>query len=161
MRLRPARAGDAEALAALWHEGWHAAHAATMPPALVAMRTRDAFAARTPGLLEGAVVAEDAGLAGFCAVRQDEVYQLYVRPAAQGTGAAAALLAEGEARIARAGFASAWLLCAEGNARARRFYERQGWRSAGAEEADLDGAPGGPPFRTRVLRFGKRPLSGG
>jgi ribosomal protein S18 acetylase RimI-like enzyme len=43
---------------------------------------------------------------------------------------AAALLAEGERRIA-ARFDRAWLAVAVGNTRARRFYARQGWRDAG------------------------------
>jgi ribosomal protein S18 acetylase RimI-like enzyme len=60
-------------------------------------------------------------------IKDDELYQLYVARQARGTGAAAALIADGEARLAAHGFATAWLACAIGNDRAARFYEKCGW----------------------------------
>jgi ribosomal protein S18 acetylase RimI-like enzyme len=50
---------------------------------------------------------------------------------ARGSGAAAALMADAEARLSAAGVETAWLACAVGNARAERFYEKCGWRRAG------------------------------
>ena len=67
-------------------------------------------------------------------VAGDEVEQVYVAPAAFGTGVADLLLAEGERQVAAGGHDVAWLAVARGNARARRFYERQGW----TDEGDLD-----------------------
>jgi ribosomal protein S18 acetylase RimI-like enzyme len=60
-------------------------------------------------------------------IKEDELYQLYVARQARGTGAAAALIADGEARLAARGFATGWLACAIGNDRAARFYEKSGW----------------------------------
>jgi len=64
---------------------------------------------------------------GLCMIKDDELYQLYVARQARGTGAAAALVADAEARLAARGFATAWLACAIGNDRAARFYEKCGW----------------------------------
>ncbi len=61
----------------------------------------------------------------------DHLVQLYVSAQARGTGAAAALMADAEARLAEAGVEIAWLACAIGNERAARFYEKCGWRRAG------------------------------
>jgi ribosomal protein S18 acetylase RimI-like enzyme len=43
---------------------------------------------------------------------------------------AAALIDDGEARLAARGIVMAWLSCAVGNNRAARFYERRGWVNA-------------------------------
>ena len=61
-------------------------------------------------------------------MKEDELHQIFVAAAARGTGAAAALIADAEERIADDGFKTAWLACAIGNDRAARFYEKQGWR---------------------------------
>ena len=50
---------------------------------------------------------------------------------ARGTGAAAALMADAEGRLAASGVTTAWLACAIGNDRAARFYEKHGWRRVG------------------------------
>ena len=59
---------------------------------------------------------------GYALVEGDRLHQLFVRPAAWGTGAAASLLAQ----AVDAGARSLWVM--EQNARARRFYEKHGWR---------------------------------
>ncbi len=64
---------------------------------------------------------------GLCMLKDDELYQLFVAREARGTGVAAALIADGEARLAARGFATVWLACAIGNERAARFYEKRGW----------------------------------
>jgi ribosomal protein S18 acetylase RimI-like enzyme len=50
---------------------------------------------------------------------------------ARGSGVAAALIADAEARLAQCGVEIAWLACAVGNYRAARFYEKSGWHMAG------------------------------
>ena len=60
---------------------------------------------------------------------------------ARGSGVAAALIDDAEARLAASGVDKAWLACAIGNQRAARFYEKCGWRRAAsvvypAETAD-------------------------
>jgi ribosomal protein S18 acetylase RimI-like enzyme len=66
-------------------------------------------------------------------LKDDELYQLYVGAAARGSGAAAALVADAEARLARQGVSTAWLACAIGNERAARFYEKCGWQRTATE----------------------------
>jgi len=74
---------------------------------------------------------------GFYMLKDDELDQFYVAARARGTGLAAQLIADAEARIANTGFETAWLACAIGNDRAARFYEKSGWRMAGAFTSKL------------------------
>ena len=48
--LRPATDADVEAVADLWHRGWHDGHAGHVPEGLTAARTRAAFGARVPAV---------------------------------------------------------------------------------------------------------------
>ena len=86
-------------------------------------------------------------------IKDDEVYQLYVAADHRGTGVAAALLGDAEARLAGNGIPTAWLGCAIGNARAARFYEKQGWRLAGNIVEALE-IPDGT-FALEVWRYEK------
>src|SRR5687767_9604754 len=131
--IRPATGADMAAVADLWHEGWHAGHAGHVPDGLTALRTLEAFHERTPTRVTDTTVAlDEAGeLMGFVMVVGDEVEQLFVGPAARGSGVAAQLLAGAEGQVAAAGHPEAWLAVVEGNARARRFYEKCGWRDTG------------------------------
>jgi ribosomal protein S18 acetylase RimI-like enzyme len=86
-------------------------------------------------------------------LKGDELYQLYVSAEARGTGVAAALIADAEARLAAHGVRTAWLACAIGNDRAARFYEKSGWRRAGTVVSELD-TPAGI-FRLDVWRYEK------
>ena len=70
-----------------------------------------------------------------------------------GSGLAAQLLAEGEARLAQAGCQCAHLLCLPENPRAVRFYTRQGWTNAGRATANLDTLEG--PYPLELFRFEK------
>ncbi len=131
--MRPATGADMAAVADLWHEGWHAGHAGHVPDGLTALRTLEAFHERTPTRVADTTVAlgEAGDLMGFVMVVGDEVEQLFVGPAARGSGVAAQLLAEAEGQVAAAGHSEAWLAVVEGNTRARRFYEKCGWRETG------------------------------
>ena len=147
--IRPGRADDVEALARLWHEAWHDAHATLVPRGLVEQRTVENFVPRLQALIEREdllVWGEPPG--GFVAVAEDELYQLMVGAAARGTGAAAALLRAGRERIREAGHGVAWLDCAVGNERARCFYEREGWRIVREETIDLSTPAGAFPVRS-------------
>ncbi|NDV01775.1 GNAT family N-acetyltransferase [Pseudoroseicyclus tamaricis] len=140
MTLRPATPEDLPALARLWQEGWHEAHAAHVPPEVLTFRAAPYFAERlrlmqAEGLLRMAGTAE-APL-GFCAIEGEEIDQLYVSPAARGTGLASELLHDGEARLAATGVQEARLLCMAENTRAARFYGREGWRDAGTAPHEL------------------------
>ena len=91
---------------------------------------------------------------GFCMVKHDELYQLYVAAHARGSGVAAALLADAEERLAAGGVETAWLACAIGNERAARFYEKCGWRRIGTVVSRLETTAGVVPLE--VWRYEKR-----
>ncbi|MDZ5695843.1 GNAT family N-acetyltransferase [Chelativorans sp. M5D2P16] len=76
------------------------------------------------------------------------------RPEARGSGVAAALIADAEARLAGSGVETAWLACAIGNERAARFYEKSGWRLAGTVVNQAETSTG--PFPLEVWRYEKR-----
>jgi len=132
MQVRDAQAGEIDALARLWHDAWHETHAPLVPPGLTRIRTLQDFTTRLHDALDRTrVAATSARPAGFCIISGDELDHLFVASHARGSGAAAALLADAEARLAAAGVELAWLACAIGNDRAARFYEKHGWRRAG------------------------------
>jgi GNAT superfamily N-acetyltransferase len=90
---------------------------------------------------------------GFHVVEGDELNQLYVAAEARGTGVAATLVADAEARMADAGADVAWLACAIGNERAARFYEKCGWRRVGTMMSYVTTAAGRVPLE--VWRYEK------
>lgn len=126
--FRPLAAADVPAAAALWHRGWHDAHAALAPPEIFAERTPEVFREKLASIrahARGAFVGE--ALAGFHVVDAEELDQFYVDAAWRGRGVAAALMVDAEATLAAAGVREAFLMCAVGNERARRFYAKAGW----------------------------------
>jgi GNAT superfamily N-acetyltransferase len=143
IELRPARPGDADAIAAVWAAAWRDGHLGHVPDELVAVRTVESFRPRAADRVQCTTVAEaDGVVAGFVTVAGDEVEQVFVDSAHRGSGIAGRLLAEAERQVAAAGHRAAWLAVVAGNARARRFYERSGWRDEGPFEyaAEHDGA---------------------
>jgi len=143
MDVRRAHPDEVDHLGKLWFDAWREVHAAIVPPALTRARTLESFRARLADALDDTRVAGPHGAAvGLCVIREDELYQLFVAPSARGSDVAAALLADGEARLAARGIAIAWLACAIGNDRAARFYEKHGWRRARVMESRLDTTEG-------------------
>jgi ribosomal protein S18 acetylase RimI-like enzyme len=144
--LRPARPDEADAVAAIWRDGWTDGHLGNVPDALVAVRTPESFDVRTAEGLEHTTVAVvDGQIAGFVMVVGDEVEQVYVAASHRGCGVAGILLAEAVRLVKANGFDRAWLAVATGNARARRFYERQGWVDEGAFDYPAETAAGPVP----------------
>ena len=142
--LRQAEAGDVEAIAEIWHRAWGDGHLGHVPDELLPHRTHRHFLERVPPRIPGTTVATlDGRVVGFVTIHDDELEQIFVAAEARGGGVASALLAAGEARIAREQ-PRAWLAVVAGNARARRFYERSGWRDAGALDYAAE-IPGGTP----------------
>jgi ribosomal protein S18 acetylase RimI-like enzyme len=140
--LRPAAPADVEAIAAVWHAGWHDAHDRHVPPGLVDDRPLDYFVGRVPSLIDRTTVAEDAtGIVGFVTVDDNELDLLFVDARGRGSGIAGELLAHGEHEIA-ARFDTAWLEVVTGNARARAFYARQGWRDTGTAVSVIETSSG-------------------
>lgn len=154
MLIRPPMGEELDQLGRLWHDGWHEAHAHLVPPELTRLRTLESFRRRLETALPAIRVAGDPlDPLGFCWIREDELFQLFVRPAARGGGAAAALLADGEARLAEQRVRTAWLACAIGNDRAARFYEKSGWQRAGLYTNNAETAAG--PIPIEVWRYEK------
>lgn len=155
MLIRAAANDEVQALARLWHDGWRDAHAAILPEALARLRTLESFAERLALRLDDVRVAGPNGAPlGFCMLKDDELYQLFVAVEARGTGLAASLIADGEARLAERGHVVAWLACAIGNERAARFYRKCGWHFARTFVSRLETHAG--PYDLEVWRYEKR-----
>lgn len=154
MQIRAAEPTELDLLAKLWYDAWQDAHARILPEALARLRTLENFRERLQADFAHVRVAGAPGAPiGFCVVKKDELYQLFVSSAARGTGIAAALLADGELRLAADGVATAWLACAIGNERAARFYEKHGWHRIGTMINRLDTPDG--IFPLEVWRYEK------
>lgn len=154
MQIRNAQSADLDALARLWFDGWQEAHAPILPAELARHRTLESFRARLASALHEVRVMGEAGQPlGMVFLKDDELYQLYVSAAARGSGAALELLDDGERTLAERGVETAWLACAIGNDRATRFYEKHGWRRAGALDYEAYTSEG--VFALKVWRYEK------
>jgi ribosomal protein S18 acetylase RimI-like enzyme len=155
MNVRGADETEIGCLAKLWYDGWQDAHAQIVPAELTRGRTLESFRDRLQAALRNVRVVGSLGEpVGFCIVKDDELYQLFVAAQARGSGVAAALIADAEARLSEADVEIAWLACAIGNERAARFYEKCGWRRAGIVVNQLE-TPNGT-FPLEVWRYEKR-----
>lgn len=151
---RMAMHNELDQLAKIWYDGWQDAHAELLPQELKDDRTPESFRERLPGMLDDTRVIGPVGrVFGFCTLKGDELYQLYVAADARGTGVANILINDAESRLAAAGITTAWLACAIGNDRAARFYEKCGWRRSGIVNNPVQLASG--PFDLDVWRFEK------
>jgi putative acetyltransferase len=133
------RAEDDEAAVALWVEAWNA----TMPERDFASRAawlcQQLMAARDRGEDLFAAKHRDGALVGFVMLRSGDghIEQICIARAAWGTGVAAFLLAEAEARAQ----APLRLEVNEANHRARAFYTREGFVVTGPGGGTLSGLP--------------------
>jgi putative acetyltransferase len=156
--LRPATDEDVEAIADLFHRGWHEVHPGRVPDGLTERRTREAFGdrvARRVAETDDTTVADaDGEIAGFIMVAGDEAEQVYVDAAYRRTGVATALLTEAERQIGAAGHDAAWLVVVRGNERAQAFYAKLGWADEG--DHDYPVTARGEQFISPCRRFTKR-----
>jgi GNAT superfamily N-acetyltransferase len=154
VNVRAAESSEVDHLARLWFDGWQDAHLEILPVELRRFRTLESFRDRLLAALPNVRVVGPAGWpVGFTIVNDDELYQLYVSAAARGTGVAARLIDDAEARIAQSGADTAWLACAIGNERAARFYEKHGWHRVGTVISRLETPEG--IFPLEVWRYEK------
>jgi len=161
MDVRAAEEGEIDHLAQVWYDSWQDAHAQILPAELAQLRTLESFRDRLQAALPKVRVIGPAGAPlGFCIVQGDELYQLFVTAAARGSGIAAALIADAEARLSEYGVATAWLACAIGNERAARFYEKCGWRRVNDLERVIRSDARDLPYRHRKIGVGPSLRSG-
>ncbi len=152
--IRDGKPSEIARLAKIWFDGWQDAHARIVPADLARVRTLHSFEERLRAAWSDVRVAAVAGAAaGFYLLKGAELYQFYVSSEARGSGVAAILMADAEARFAKRGVHTAWLACAIGNDRAARFYEKCGWLRTGTVTDDVE-VPGGT-FALEVWRFEK------
>jgi ribosomal protein S18 acetylase RimI-like enzyme len=152
--VRPALESEIDQLGTVWYDAWQDAHAAIVPAELTKLRTLESFRQRIRDALPSVrVVGPPNAPLGFCMIKDDELYQLFVAAGARGSGTAAALLTDGESRLAASGVSTAFLACAIGNDRAARFYEKHGWTRVGTMANRLD-TPSGE-FVLDVWRYEK------
>ncbi|TAK48414.1 MAG: GNAT family N-acetyltransferase [Xanthobacteraceae bacterium] len=135
--LRAYRAGDEEAVLALWLRTWQAAYPAIDFAARLAWwraRWRDELVP-----VAAIIVAEGTdALVGFVTIdAAGYLDQLVVAPEAWGTPAAAALMDAAKERSPR----GISLMVNADNARAIAFYARHGFREAGTGVNQLSGRP--------------------
>ena len=102
-----------------------------------------------PGIECFVVLREDA-VAGFAAVRGDEIMHFGVALEEWGSGLAIAAHDELVARLRAAGHATPWLRVYADNPRGRAFYEKLGWTETG--ERTKGPMPPHAELRTYVLR---------
>jgi GNAT superfamily N-acetyltransferase len=151
MRVRPATAADAEAMARVHTTSSEAAYAHVAPPSpggyerrLVAWR--GALARGEPAFL---AETDDGATVGVLHVSGCELHVIYVDPDWWGSGAGQLLIDEAHEVLATT-CDEAILTVLAANPRARRFYERNGWTPA---EIVTEPHFGGVP--TEVVRYRK------
>jgi GNAT superfamily N-acetyltransferase len=150
--IRDVNSTEIGQLAKIWFDGWQDAHARIVPVSLARLRTLQSFEERLRAASTGVRVAVAAGApVGFYFLKGAELYQFYVSSNARGSGIAAVLMADAEARLCEHGVHTAWLACAIRNDRAARFYEKCGWIRTGTVTDDVE-VPGGT-FALEVWRF--------
>ena len=150
--LRRASAEDANAIATIWHDSWHATHASDTHPDVVDWRKPGWFAERAVEAVKAAFVIEREGdVAGFVCWKATKLELLFVKDSEYGSGIAEILLMGAESAMAQAGVAEAYLYCRTTNQRALRFYEKRNWSIDLIVEEQLICASGTRPSLVRRL----------
>jgi ribosomal protein S18 acetylase RimI-like enzyme len=167
MQIREANLGDAAGIAAVQVETWRVAYRGQVADAVLdtmSVEYRTRRWSQILGVMEPprsvTIVADDgAGVVGFAdigpsrdtdgAADVGELNSLYLLPRHWDTGVGRRLIEEAEARLIRAGFASATLWVLDSNARGRRFYEAAGWTADGTTQATQIGEELVPEIRYR------------
>ncbi len=156
LTLRPATPADAALIAALHTASWQATYRGLLPAAFLEGEVGAERAAwwrarmEAPGgerrLVLIAELGEEKTAVGFvCVERQPGVEwgtlldNLHALPGYQGIGVGKLLMRAAQDWTRAQGGTQLYLYVLEGNAPAIAFYERQGWRYAGAEPDRIGG----------------------
>jgi GNAT superfamily N-acetyltransferase len=153
--VRAASVDDAEAIANVHLDAWDWAYRGLIADAyidlLLSQRAERverwrANLADMPAEHRTWVALREGAVVGFCgtgpgadteaASGTGEVYALYLRPDAVGTGTGRVLFSRAVEDLRARGFAPLTLWVLRDNVRARRFYEAAGWRPDGAEKIE-------------------------
>jgi GNAT superfamily N-acetyltransferase len=146
--VRPAVAGDADAIGRVQVETWRAAYRGLMSDEVVAQFNVEAQQrlwserlARQPRPGSATFVAElDGEIVGFASIgrsrddeaeNEGELYAIYVHPSCWDRGIGRALIERAEESMRAFGFERAVLWVLEGNERGERFYRAAGWECDG------------------------------
>src|SRR5262245_58094308 len=85
MDVRFAKEAEINQLAKIWYDGWQDAHATILPVQPARVRTFESFRERLQEALPNVCVVGELGRPiGFCIVKGNELYQLYVSAPARG-----------------------------------------------------------------------------
>ena len=153
MILRPATAGDLDAISALHVESWRAHYRGMLPDEFLDGPVEEDRLSHWQHVLAQSndkqlvLVAEaDDGLAGFVSAMPSDddafdayIEHLHVRPGLIGGGIGHRLLTEAAGRLVAMGHYSAYLLVFTSNRRAIGFYERLGGETTDLGMADFAG----------------------
>ena len=168
MRVRPATADDARAIASVHVRAWEAAYRGILPDDVLDGLSVDAREVvwrewlSEPDATRLTLVAagDDARISGFCTAalpsrdddareRTAEIAATYVDPRLWRTGVGTALLDAALAELRAGGYEHATLWVLRDNALARRFYARYGFRPDGRESRH-EPTGGQPTVRLRI-----------
>ena len=150
MTVRRAEQADARAIAVVHVRTWQAAYRHAFPAGGLDNLSIDERERLWRSHLERGVaawVAEgESKVVGFVSVGPSrteddtgELYSIYVLPDAWGSGAAHELMTAAKDWFAQEGYPTAMLWVLADNPRARRFYEREGWRTEGTRVDTVQG----------------------
>ena len=134
MIIRQAKAEDIAALADIAVAGYRMGFADIIGYDGLARFGRDVFAARFAQEWPSVAVAEEGiTILGFAEVRDGTLDMLFIAPSVARSGIGARLLADAETRGAKK------LECFRDNDGARRFYEKNGWRTTQSYSREFAG----------------------
>lgn len=157
--IREMTLADCDRVSEIRIRGWQNAYRGLMPqPFLDALSVSEDAERRRARFGQGGgdvvnlVAEQDGQILGWAAhgpyrdgevrTQDAELYALYVDARRYGSGLGHALLQESVRRCTAAGHPRMLLWVVKGNTRARRFYERQGFGTDGAEDPyEVDGVP--------------------
>ncbi len=149
-----AKTENIEAIAEIWHFGWHLAHDGLVPEYNSNARTLAHFCERIlPMLKDTFVMSDGAQILGFYSILNDELNQFYLSKTAIGGGYARQMMLHALAELRKRGFVRVWLACGIGNNRAARFYEKMGWENVGVSTITIHLPSGSEPLE--IWRFEK------